>query len=467
MKTALVTGANGFIGSHLVRHLLERGYEVRCLVRHTSDLSALDGLRVSICLGDVRRPESLAAPLQGVHYVFHLAAQLMALTSLDFEQTNAHGTVNVLEATARAKLPDFQRFLLTSSQAAAGPSDGTSALDESAPRHPISWYGGSKRMAEDAVASFADRLPCTVVRPSSVYGEREKDLSQMFPVVDKRIQPKLGILEKKLVLVYVGDLVQAIVDAAESPNTIARVYFLNNDEVITTREAVRTIAHAMDRCRGLLVPVPVAALQLSAPLAEFISRFTRGRPAITRDKAREVSQRFWVATSAAAKRDFGWTAGHNLLEGMRRTTKAWRISEAELKAMSLEKAIWPKYFTVASALGALIELMSHLAGYYTFHPGWLVAVVVFGAFGFVLGSVAMLLRRRSNLIQFAAGTVLATVGELLNVVLFHAWTFRPGWPFGITDPWLRSAVLGLAGGIFVLMVNAIMLALYKRRLRLG
>ncbi len=467
MRTALVTGANGFIGSHLVRHLLERGYQVRCLVRHTSDLSSLDGLRVSACVGDVRWPESLAAPLQGVDYVFHLAAQLMALTRRDFEETNARGTLNMLEATARTKLPSFQRFLLTSSQAAAGPSDGVAALDESAPRQPISWYGISKRMAEDGIASFADRLPCTVVRPSSVYGERETDLSRMFPIVDQRIQPKLGLLEKKLVLVYVGDLVRGIVDAVESPTTIGRVYFLNHDEVVTTRQAVRTIAHAMDRSRGLLVPIPVAALQLSAPLAEFTSRFTRERPALTRDKAREVSQRFWVATSSAAKRDFGWSPSHNLLDGMRRTTKAWRVCEEQLRAMPLEEAIWLKYFTVASALGALIELMSHVGGYYTFHPGWLVAVVVFGAFGFALGGVALLLRLKSGLVQFAAGTVLAGTAEVLNVTLFQAWTFRPGWPFGITNPWLRSAVLGLAGGIFVVLVNWIMLALYKRRLRLG
>ena len=467
MQTALVTGANGFIGSHLARHLLERGYQVRCLVRRTSDLSSLDGLPVSVCVGDVRQPESLVAPLQGVHYVFHLAAQLMALSREEFEGTNTRGTINMLEAIARNQSPDFKRFLLTSSQAAAGPGESAAALDESAPRRPISWYGISKSKAEDAVAQFAGSVPCTVVRPSSVYGAREKDLSQMYPLVDQRIQPKLGILEKKLVMVYVGDLVQGIVDAAESANTIGRVYFLNRNDVVSTAEAIRTIAQAMDRSSGLLIPVPVAAVQLVAPLAEYVSRFTRERPAMTRDKAREVSQRYWVATPAAAQRDFGWTAGHSLLDGMRLTTQAWRQSEAEIKAMPLEDALWPKYLTVASGLGAIIEITSHLGGFYTFQPAWLVFAVVFGAFGLVLGTLAMWLRSKSYLLQFAAGTVLAGAAEALNVAAFHAWTFRPGWPFGITNDWVRSAVLGLAGGIFVLVVNAIMVALYKRRLRLG
>src|SRR6266571_674466 len=103
--TALVTGANGFIGSHLVRYLLERGYEVKCLVRSTSDLSSLDGLPVRIYLGDVRRPESLIEPVAGAQCIFHLAAQLMALTREDFEDTNTRGTINMLEAAANAKTP--------------------------------------------------------------------------------------------------------------------------------------------------------------------------------------------------------------------------------------------------------------------------------------------------------------------------------------------------------------------------
>jgi hypothetical protein len=99
-----------------------------------------------------------------------------------------------------------------------------------------------------------------------------------------------------------------------------------------------------------------------------------------------------------------------------------------------------------------------------------VFVIVFGAFGLSLGTLAMLLRMQSGLVQFLAGTLLAGAVELANA--FHLipkvrWVFASGWPLGITSPIWRSVVLGLAGGAFVLIVNAIMLALYKRRLRLG
>jgi nucleoside-diphosphate-sugar epimerase len=105
MKRAFVTGANGFIGSHLVRRLLERGYQVGCLVRQTSDIRSLAGLPVRLHFGDVRQPETLTAPLEHADYVFHLAAKLMALDREAFLSTNTQGTIHMLEATLRVKAP--------------------------------------------------------------------------------------------------------------------------------------------------------------------------------------------------------------------------------------------------------------------------------------------------------------------------------------------------------------------------
>ena len=206
MKIALVTGVNGFIGAHLVSELLSRGYEVRGLVRYSSDLSSLRELPVSLFIGDVREPETLVAPVKDVDYVFHLAAALMVTNREAFEQVNSQGTVNLLKAVERHAAGTLKRFLFVSSQAAAGPARDVTPLDETAPPHPISWYGTSKHRAEEAVLSYADRVPVTIVRPSSVYGERERDISQAFPMVEKRLQPKLGIPTKYTVSVFVGDL---------------------------------------------------------------------------------------------------------------------------------------------------------------------------------------------------------------------------------------------------------------------
>lgn len=472
MALALVTGANGFIGSFLVRELLRRGHEVRCLVRSTSDTSSIKGLPVSVFVGDIREPETLAAPLAGVEYVYHLAAELMVTDRDAFEQANAQGTANMLEAAEEHAAATIKRFLLVSSQAAAGPSDNPTPLDETAQLKPISWYGTSKKHAEEAARSFAQRLPVTIIRPPSVYGEREKDISQVFELVKYRLQPKLGIKKKYLVMVYVGDLVRGIIEAAESDNTLNETYFLNHPEALTSKQVIKTIAQAAGKPFGLMIPVPLFLIALSAPVTELVYQFDRLRPRMTRDKAREISQRFWVADPSKARRDFGWEAEFTLLEGMKKTVPAHQSEQNEIRAMRLDKPfiLWIKYLLCGALIGALIETISYIGRFYKFTPWWTVFIIVTGAFGLALGTLAMLFRKSSSVIQFLVGTIAATLVEVMNylgMIPYFSWEFAPGWPFGITDPWLRSIVLGMAGGIVVLIVNAMARGLYKRRLRLG
>ena len=142
--------------------------------------------------------------------------------------------------------------------------------------------------------------------------------------------------------------------------------------------------------------MPIPLMRLAAPLVEGVRSFTRRRPPITRDKVRELSQRFWVADPSKAARDFGWKAEHGLLEGMRVTLKYFAEKETELRRMPLEGrlSLWLKYLVVAVLLGSLVEITSALGRFYTFTPPWLVLGVVFGGFGLLLGTLAMWLRMR-------------------------------------------------------------------------
>src|SRR5258708_1335976 len=144
MKKALVTGSNGFIGHHLVKELLARGYSVNCLVRYTSDLALLRGLPVTLYIGDVREPETLAEPLKDAQYVFHLAAKLLVPTRQDFEETNTQGTLNILEAAEKYSAGTLKRFLYVSSQAAVGPNKDATPYNETIESKPISSHPTSK-----------------------------------------------------------------------------------------------------------------------------------------------------------------------------------------------------------------------------------------------------------------------------------------------------------------------------------
>jgi nucleoside-diphosphate-sugar epimerase len=470
MTTVLITGANGFIGSHLVSELHHRGYKVRALVRHTSDLTSLKCVPAQLYIGDVTQPETLVEAVRDVDYIYHLAAALLPPDTEVFLEVNTEGTYNILQ-TAECYAPNLKRFLFVSSQAAAGPGKDATPLTESHTPAPISNYGISKKLAEEAVLSYAQQFSITIVRPSSVYGERERDLSSTFGLIESRIQPVLGLQEIKLVMVYVKDLVKGIVCAAESPHSEGKTYFLNHPEILTAKQVPQTIAAVMGKPTGLPLRIPHLLPKLMAPIAEWQSHLSRQRPSVTRDKARELSQRYWVADPGQAEADFGWRAGHNLASGMIPTIAHYRHQQEESRAMPLEKrpVLWAKYLIVASGIGLLIEILSATGRFYSFNPAWVVLLIIFGAFGAGLGTLAMLLRERPATIQFLVGMVVTAAAELLNEFNYlpFDWHFSPGWPLGITDPVGRPLFLGLAGGIFILAVNAILRSLYQRRLRLG
>src|SRR5450759_1064337 len=134
-RRVLVTGGTGFVGSHLVERLLLNGFDVTCLVRDLRYLRWLEGMDVRLAQGDCTQPESLAAAVQGVSLVFHCAGLTKALHTRDYYIVNHLGTKNLLEACARYN-PGIEKFILVSSQAAAGPSpDGRPVYDGST-AHP-------------------------------------------------------------------------------------------------------------------------------------------------------------------------------------------------------------------------------------------------------------------------------------------------------------------------------------------
>jgi hypothetical protein len=209
-----------------------------------------------------------------------------------------------------------------------------------------------------------------------------------------------------------------------------------------------------------------------APLAELTHVFLRTRPWITQDKAREISQRFWVADPSKARVDFGWEARHNLTQGMQVTVQYFRQQEQDLREMPLERdfILWFKYIACAVLIGGLIEVSSAIGHFYVFIPSWAGWIVAFMGFGLGLGTLAMWFRRHSPLLQFAIGTLVMGMAEALNKLQLLSpisWKFASSWPFGIVNPWIRVLVLSITGGLCVLLINYLVRVLYKRRLRFG
>jgi nucleoside-diphosphate-sugar epimerase len=318
----LVTGGHGFVGSHLVRRLLEEGDRVRCLCRRAGVPESLQGLPVEVVAGDVTRPETRGRAREGIDAGHHHPGRLTSLTRREMFRTNAKGTWHLAAAATRAGV---RRFVHCSSLSVAGPTPrGCAALVEGAEGVPVTWYGASKALAERAVAAWGARgLPFTIVRPPIVYGPRDRGLLPVFRAVSRGVRPLLGRAGKRYSWVYAPELAEALVRMGRSDRTLGRTYFAGHPEAATAEAFVDAAARACGR-RGIAVRLPESLLSVLAHVSDSIAQVT-GRPAmLTRDKLHEVVPDAWVCDSSAAWRDVGWRARRGLDDGAAETMR-WYV----------------------------------------------------------------------------------------------------------------------------------------------
>lgn len=319
---ALVTGGNGFVGSHLVEHLLNRGYDVTCLVRKTSDLSFLTGLELEYRYGDVTDIASLREALKGVDFVFHLAGLTKAKTREEYFRANALGTENLLSACFEVN-PRIKKFVYVSSQAAVGPCEDFKPLDEDAECHPITDYGRSKLEGEKKILAFKDRIPVTIIRPPAVYGPRDKDILFFYRMVNKGVIPLFGFGESYISLIYVKDLARGIVLAAENPDSSGKTYFLADEKFYSWSEAGETIKKVLG-VKAFKLRIPKFLLFTFAAFSEMIARLKAESALVNLQKARELSRKYWLCDVSKAKDEFGFSTEYDLERGAEETVKWYK-----------------------------------------------------------------------------------------------------------------------------------------------
>jgi nucleoside-diphosphate-sugar epimerase len=315
---ALVTGATGFVGSHVVDVLAARGDAVVVLARSAERAAPLTRQGAQLALGTLDDTAALAAAVRGVDVVFHLAGLTAAVSEAEYLRVNEAGTRRLV-AAVRDAAPGA-RFVYVSTQAVLGPSAPGQALDEDAPCRPLTGYGRSK-LAGEAVVRGAAGLAWTIVRPPAVYGPRDREFLKMFQLIRTGLAPVFGAGTQQLSLVYAADLAEAIVRAGLARAAAGRTYHAAHAEVVTTRELALAVGRAVGRT-PLVVPVPGV---VATPIVSLIGRFAaaRGRlSTLNADKMAEFLAPAWVLSSARAERELGWRAGHDLAAGARHTA-AW------------------------------------------------------------------------------------------------------------------------------------------------
>jgi dihydroflavonol-4-reductase len=312
----LVTGANGFVGSHLTEALLARGYRVRCMVRHSSDLTFIQDLPVEWAHADVRDADSLGGACQGVDAVCHCAALTRALDEATFLRTNTQGTVALAQACIEAN-PHLKRFLYLSSQTASGPSQGAEDyLDEMDPPQPITWYGKSKLAAERALRQLGGQLPVTIVRSAAVFGPRDRDFFTYFELVKWGLSLQLGG-EHRISLIFVRDLVTLVLRALESERAVGQIFFGCN-RAHSYGEFSDAVAGALNK-RPLRIVLPEAVLTPIALWSKVQSRVT-GKPALLNDqRVKDMRQQYWLCSGEKAERDLNYVPQYDLEPAVKET----------------------------------------------------------------------------------------------------------------------------------------------------
>jgi len=315
-KTALVTGGTGFVGSHLVDLLLERGWKVRCTVRRTSNLRWLEGKDIQRIEVDLRSAESLDSACKGVDIVFHVAGVIRASRYADFIAGNRTATANVVSAAVRGRV---QRIVHVSSLAACGPSRTGQPVDESTPESPVSLYGRSKLEGEKAIRNWDQEIDITILRPPVVYGPRDEGMLQLFQVLAKGIELSFGG-RKWLSLIHVSDLTRGILEAGLSRKTVGEHYFISNPEVFTYSEVILKIFQALERRRRIRLSLPDGLLRCLGSIADCL---TNGGM-FSLDKAVEITQKAWICSPRKAFGDFGFEAVVPLDRGFTETIRWYR-----------------------------------------------------------------------------------------------------------------------------------------------
>jgi dihydroflavonol-4-reductase len=327
MARALITGASGFIGKQLVETLLARGDEPACLVRASSDVERLTQLGARLVVGDVCRPDSLPAAVAEVDVVYHLAGLTKANTFEAYCCVNEAGVTNVVEACARRTSPPV--VIVVSSLSAAGSMSGDRLRVESDRPEPVSDYGKSKRAGELAAEARAGKLPITVIRPPIVLGPGDLQGFPLFRSIKRMgIHFALG-LGKRVSIVYVADLVSAMIAAAEKGERLPAggdeigrgYYFVAGDRHPLYADLGPMVGRALGKPNVKVLRMPMVSMWMSAISGTITGKLTGKARYMNLDRAKEILAGNWVCSAEKAARDLGYAPGATLEEQLHWTAE--------------------------------------------------------------------------------------------------------------------------------------------------
>jgi len=319
-KKVLITGASGFVGSHLVEAAVKEDFDVFAAIRSSSNIKHLASLPVTwvtLSMSDVKQLTAELAEQQ-YNFIIHCAGSTKAKTESDYNYVNAELSRNLAIAAVNAGIP-LEKFVFVSSLAALGPIayNDPEYIRTNHSAAPVTAYGKSKLLAEQYLRKI-ERLPLVIVRPTAVYGPREKDIFIILKTINSGLEPYIGRTPQKLSFIYVSDLVKVLLSVLREEAAPGRSYNVSDGQVYSKYELAE-IMKSITRKKTYKFHIPIPLVTAIASVLELIYSFRNDSPALNKEKINELNAENWACSIRELEQDLGFIADYPLRRGLEET----------------------------------------------------------------------------------------------------------------------------------------------------
>ena len=311
----VITGANGFIGSHLAEYMSNKGFEVHCIVRETSNLKWIENKDFIFHKCGLTNIDALKIAFKDAKYIFHLAGTVSALKYEDYIYGNVTLTKNILEAVKSLKdKPD--KILITSSLAVAGPTTKDKPLSESESFNALVQYGKAKVEQEILCAEYYDDLNITIARPSPITGTREVEMYEFIKSINNGIFPKVGYNEKYVNIIHISDLIDAFYKMVVTEKTSGEAYFICSEKAYSWTDIAKISAKLLNK-KPFTLALPHFVIYIAGFFSGLYGKIIGKPQTFDYEKAKEAVQEAWLGSVEKAKNDFDFQQNTSLIEGLK------------------------------------------------------------------------------------------------------------------------------------------------------
>jgi len=317
----LITGSNGFLGSHIVEETIKHNYNVFAGVRKSSNLQYLTDPKINFLYYSFEDEEKLRSQLVShkFDYIILNAGVTNAKNKETYFKINASANRKLCKILIEENIIP-KKLILISSLASYGPADYQmkQILDKDSVPHPVTWYGESKLQAEQFIESFR-QIPSIIFRPTAVFGPRETDMVSIYKTIKAGLEPKVGLGNQDMSFIYVDDLAKLIVNAMGS-KIVNRSYFVSDGEVYPSEKYYGLIKKILNK-KTLKITIPIPVMKAIAAVSETIGKIRGEYPILNRNKVKEYFARSFAVDTQDLKNDFNFVPDFTLEQALEVTIK--------------------------------------------------------------------------------------------------------------------------------------------------